>query len=669
MRINIKRLLTTSPTTSAELITALATSQVPPSARQKILSLRTAHQPIIITSEFLPPSPSSNTPLSSAISNYLTRHRLPHDAIDAQALPSQEKSWEWYYSPLAWDYHLPHSGSLYQYLYQQNHSHPAGIALEFAGHTVTHRQFFTHINQVAAALLQIGVRVGDTVTVCAPSCPQSLYSYLALNKIGAVINGINARFSPQEMITAINERSSRVLILCANADQGYRQLQTIISQLHLTHVIMFHLDSKLALPTPPTTHPRYLAWSDFLALGNTVTHVPTHTDVNALAMSAHTSGTAGTRKTSLLTNRNLIATLVKSRPLYPTSVRGKKFLNVLHIDVVASFLSCICRALSLGETIILQPDTSTAWRDFPQLLFQHRPYEVMAPSIFWQRLYHYLHDLPATSHVDLSFLVIAISIGNYLPAHFQRQFNALMERFGGPHPLLEAYGTTETAAGLVSIDRSQAKVGALGIPLAGVNLQVIDPTARTEVPAGVIGKLTFASDTTMTGYQDSSLNANIFRLDSATKLRYYDTGDYGYVDHDGFLFYTEREKRVFNLNGDKVYPLRAETLFLRHPLVKNCVLLAVNQSHDQLVVVVFLVVPASTPSAKLPQLVAELTAQCRQQLAAQYLPHFFLISRSPLPQTHTCKPALTKLKHLAQQFITHQHLPSGMQSFATDLTI
>ena len=77
---------------------------------------------------------------------------------------------------------------------------------------VTYREMFEKIDTVAAAFQSMGIKEGDYVTFCMPTLPETIYSFYALNKIGAVANFVDLRTNKENIRNHVNKTDSKLLV-------------------------------------------------------------------------------------------------------------------------------------------------------------------------------------------------------------------------------------------------------------------------------------------------------------------------------------------------------------------------------------------------------------------------------------------------------------------------
>ncbi len=117
----------------------------------------------------------------------------------------------------------------------------------------------------------------------------------------------------------------------------------------------------------------------------------------------------------------------------------------------------------------------------------------------------------------------------------------------------EGYGTTETSP-VVSVNLpGRNKPGSIGKPLANVQVRIVDVDSGEELPAGSEGKILVKGDLVMKGYFDDLEETTLHIKDG-----WYETGDMGMLDEDGYLWHRGRLKRFVKIGGEMVSLVRVE---------------------------------------------------------------------------------------------------------------
>ena len=134
---------------------------------------------------------------------------------------------------------------------------------------------------------------------------------------------------------------------------------------------------------------------------------------------------------------------------------------------------------------------------------------------------------------------------------------------------LQGYGLTETSPILTAETDKLGRPGSVGLPFPSVDLKIVDKNEDG------VGEVYVKGPSIMLGYyNDEEKTKEAFDEDG-----YFKTGDYGYLDEDGFLFLTGRKNDIIVLrNGKNVYPDEIEALINKLPYVKESLVFARNNT-------------------------------------------------------------------------------------------
>lgn len=121
--------------------------------------------------------------------------------------------------------------------------------------------------------------------------------------------------------------------------------------------------------------------------------------------------------------------------------------------------------------------------------------------------------------------------------------------------LLEAYGATETSPAITVNTLQSNRPGSVGKPIEGVMVRVEHYETGAECMIGEIGKILVKGDNVMKGYFDDFEQTSL-----SIRHGWYDTGDMGYLDADGYLWHVGRLKRFLKIGGEMVSLIRVENV-------------------------------------------------------------------------------------------------------------
>jgi acyl-[acyl-carrier-protein]-phospholipid O-acyltransferase/long-chain-fatty-acid--[acyl-carrier-protein] ligase len=143
---------------------------------------------------------------------------------------------------------------------------------------------------------------------------------------------------------------------------------------------------------------------------------------------------------------------------------------------------------------------------------------------------------------DFASIKLAVSGADRCPDHLRALYKEKHDI-----EIIEGYGTTETSPVISANPRGANKPGSIGTPIPGTKIRIENLDSGEDCPAGETGKILVKGDGVMQGYLND-LEESSLRLKSG----WYDTGDLGYLDEDGYLWHKGRLKRFVKIGGEMV---------------------------------------------------------------------------------------------------------------------
>jgi acyl-CoA synthetase (AMP-forming)/AMP-acid ligase II/carbonic anhydrase/acetyltransferase-like protein (isoleucine patch superfamily) len=197
-----------------------------------------------------------------------------------------------------------------------------------------------------------------------------------------------------------------------------------------------------------------------------------------------------------------------------------------------------------------------------------------------------------------SLRMIANAAGGLLPATARE----LRQAFFGAH-ILPSYGMTECMP-ITSPPSNYMleKPGTSGVAV-GPEIVIFDAVLQMPVSTGNEGMICVRGEPCFSGYgQMSGEEINPSQQSSFHHGGWFNTGDLGYMDSDGYLYITGRSKEVINRGGEIISPMEVEEAVMGHPAVLACVAFSASHSVLQEVVGLLLVPAPNQPHVDLPAL-------------------------------------------------------------------
>ncbi len=103
--------------------------------------------------------------------------------------------------------------TMYELVERISVKYPDDVCLDFFGKGTTYSQFVREIDSAARAFTKHGIKEGDCVTLCMPNCPQALYSFYGLDKIGATAAMIHPQSSQEEISIYLNKTRCKMILV------------------------------------------------------------------------------------------------------------------------------------------------------------------------------------------------------------------------------------------------------------------------------------------------------------------------------------------------------------------------------------------------------------------------------------------------------------------------
>jgi long-chain acyl-CoA synthetase len=205
--------------------------------------------------------------------------------------------------------------------------------------------------------------------------------------------------------------------------------------------------------------------------------------------------------------------------------------------------------------------------------------------------------------------------------------------------IYETYGTSEIGfASILNMTQETNKWNSVGKPLPYVKVKILCEDKR-ECPFGEVGEIAVKTLTRFAGYYKMEEKTK----EAFTEDGYFLTGDLGYLDKDGYLYFVGRKKEVIITGGINVYPQDVEKVILNYPGVKECAVFGVeNEKLGE--VVCALIAPEKGKEIKIPQLKSYL----RKHLTSYQMPIYIKVVEE-IPKNHLGKISRKSLKQFVDK--------------------
>ena len=537
-------------------------------------------------------------------------------------------------------------GTMFEAVERIAEKYPNYIAFDFMGASTTYRTLIKEVHRCARALKVIGVRENDRVTIAMPNCPQAIYMFYAVNLIGAVANMIHPLSAEKEIEFYLNESNS---VTAITLDQFYGKFERIRQNTKVVNIIIARVQDALSKPLKygymltegrkiqkiPKDAP-IIGWKQFLRLSASCFYnyrVERAADDPAVIL--YSGGTTGVTKGIVLTNKNFNALgqqVVATNPMFRP---GDKMLAAMPLFHGFGLGVCIHTMLSQGGRCILIP-RFTAKSYAKQIVKYHCNFIAGVPT-----LYEALLRLDTMEGKDLSSLKGVFSGGDSLSIELKKKLDKFLYDHKAVIQVREGYGTTETVTACCLTPPNMFKEGSIGIPFPDTYIKIVEPGTDKEVPYGTEGEILLAGPTVMMEYMNHPEETAQTLRKHADGLTWVYTGDLGYMDNEGFIYFKGRAKRMIISSGYNVYPGQIENILDAHEKVQMSCVIGVPDSYRMQKVKAFVKLVPGTENPD--QVREELMDYCRKNIAKYAMP-YEIEFRDSLPTTLVGKVSYRQLE-------------------------
>jgi len=533
------------------------------------------------------------------------------------------RPWLSYYSEEDRAIKFTHKG-IYEYMRDEVGDDLDFYALNYFGTRITYGEMFRRIDLTSRALRYLGVKKGDIVTICMPNTPEAVEAFYAINKIGAVADMIHPLSSEVEIKHFLNESKSRILFLY---DANYTKVKDFINDTNVYRTILVGVDAAmprflsigykltkgLKVKKPDKWTSEFMSYTEFLNMGHLYRRKE-HIKVASkdLAVILHSGGTTGTPKGIMISNYNFNA-LAQQGAINVCDVRPKdKIMTILPIFHGFGLGVCVHCPLALRVEVILIPEFDG--KRFHKTLEKYRPNVIAGVPTLWEAMLSNEHF----DDVDLSCLKYVISGGDHLSISMEEKMNEFLKLHGANIVMSKGYGMTESVAATAYTFPGANEPGSIGIPMIGNEFVICEVGTTKELAFNKEGEICVSGPTVMMGYYNNIEETdNVLKRHDDGKL-WLHTGDIGYINEKGIIYFTQRLKRMIVSSGFNIYPSMIEEVVLRHKKVKQCCCVGIPHPYKMSVPKIFVVLESGVnPSAKIK---AEIRLLCKEYLAAYSQP-------------------------------------------------
>jgi crotonobetaine/carnitine-CoA ligase len=427
--------------------------------------------------------------------------------------------------------------------------HPAVVFEDPVGATraYTYRELLDAVLSAAGGFAALGVRPGDKVVMSLSNCPEAVLTLFGLAVLGAVTVPCNTAGTADELTHIARWSDARFAVTDPAYLVTWRQVQAHTSSLQ-----------RLIVTGPEDDA------SDESSFVELLTAAPLDADAVRSAEAPleilFTSGTTALPKGVVLTHANWLWSGERSSRTLRLD-EADRLLTALPLFHVNAQSLTLMNALTLGATAILLEQFSA--RRFIAQIREHRATHTSLVAMLVRTLLAQPED-PADGDHALRRVSYAINVSDEEKDRFERRFAV---------ELINGYGLSEAMTEVTVCPVSgPRRWPSIGLPVIDRQVRIVDDDGR-EVPDGETGEIT------VHGIPGRTIMREYYKDPEATARAVVDgwlyTGDNGYFDERGYLYFVDRSKDIIKRAGENVSASEVERVLLEHGAIVQAAVIAV----------------------------------------------------------------------------------------------
>eukprot|EP01121_Diplochlamys_sp_Union-15-3_P018289 TRINITY_DN6631_c0_g1_i3.p1 TRINITY_DN6631_c0_g1~~TRINITY_DN6631_c0_g1_i3.p1 ORF type:complete len:654 (+),score=123.95 TRINITY_DN6631_c0_g1_i3:36-1997(+) len=541
------------------------------------------------------------------------------------------------------------------YQIQQNRGH--NLALIYDSPITNSKSKYTfyelleQVEKAAGVLVSLGVKKGDLVVIYMPMIPQAAVAMLACSRIGAIHSVVFGGFAATQLATRIDHAQPKVVI---SASCGVEPSRIIPYKPLLDAAInkaKYKPKACLIVQRPGFPKASFTSrdhdWDEEMAKAKPHDAVPVEsTHPNYIL---YTSGTTGNPKGVVRDTGGHIVALKFSMDHVYNMQPGEVWWAASDIGWVVGHSFSLYGPLINGNTTIFYegkpvgtPDCGAFWR----VISEYKVNSLFCAPTAFRAIKKEDPEGRELSKYDLSSFKSLFLAGERADPDTVKWAEKILQN----RPVIDHWWQTETGwpmvANCLGLHRFPIKYGSSTKPVPGYSFKVFSDE-HEELPIGQLGniaaKLPLPPGTLKTLWKndDKFVSAYLSKYPG-----YYDTGDAGIIDEDGYVHIMSRTDDVINVAGHRLSSGGLEEVLASHPNVAECCVVGVSDTMKGQLPLGFLIIKSGVQESKYPQIKKEVVSLVREQFGA--VAAFKLVCIVPrLPKTRSGKILRDTMKKIA----------------------
>ncbi|MBD1584442.1 class I adenylate-forming enzyme family protein [Pseudoalteromonas sp. S16_S37] len=479
------------------------------------------------------------------------------------------------------------------------------LALSCGSSEFTYQQLWHEVELFSQQLLENGMTKGDRVVICCGNLHQTVVSFWASLNIGGVACVISNEQVIEKIEYVINDSQSTVFV---STHEVINQLSELGADSTLKAIITI---DELKAPYIDSVQSRI---HSYLAQDINIEHTVPYVISEDLAAMIYTSGSTGEPKGVMMTHGNMICAR-DSVTEYLGNREDDVFISALPLSFDYGLYQMVM-SLSIGASFILEKNM--VWP--LQLMKNIEKYQAtVLPAV--PVLVDLLKQYSSISNYSMESIRYISNTGAALGGkHFE-----LLEELFPAAQVFSMFGLTECKrCTYLPPEYLKTKQGSVGIAIPNTEISVINEQGQLCQPHEV-GQLVIRGATVMQGYwRKPEKTDEKLKIHPVYGGRCLYSGDYGYLDEDGFFYFKGRIDETLKVRGRKLIPKEVEDNILGINGVRECAIIGLTNDDAETEVYCYAVIDETMTNMD-----ALVKDSSRVLEAFQKPDHFILLSSMP----------------------------------------
>lgn len=483
-----------------------------------------------------------------------------------------------------------------EYLIESSKRYPDHCALVVGEKRLNYRELNNQTSHLAEILIAQGLQSGDRVVIALNNILQNVLSFWAVLKAGGVACLINDALNLDKIKEIVTDCQAKIFI----GNQVFHSPQTICFDSSDFDILKNHSETYFNRPS---------------------------LDID-LAAIIYTSGSTGRAKGVMMTHRNILS----------ASTSINQYLQHNAKDIILSALPLsfdyglyqLIMSCSVGATLILEKSFLLPLDFMKKIITEKVTVLPVVPTMITL-----LDDYAKKFGMQKNVVRCVTNTG----AALHSSHGVGLKKLFPQSEIISMYGVTECKrCSYLPAEDYDRKPGSIGIAIPNTQLWIVDEWGKP-LPPNQIGEIVIRGATVMQGYWNNPIST-AKRLKAGLlpgeKILY--SGDYGWLDEEGYLYFHGRMDEIFKSRGIKIVPKKIEDALLALEAIKEAVVVGVEDQAYGHAIIAFITLHLNKNAQEVKQ-------KIKQQLLTVEQPQKIIILPA-LPKTAHGKYDRIKLKQM-----------------------